>query len=157
MKIVNSLAILAFATLSASAHADGFECQTANGGLNVKIYNNTDPQVGTRVAAVMVVSDPAVGAGRKTIARFTSVHGVLANRASTYVATVDLRFSDSERKGENILGTKLGNVDTITADIDFSYAAPVAAGEEVSGKLTIARRSGSPIEADLVCSRYLKN
>ena len=42
-------------------------------------------------------------------------------------------------------------------DIDFSYAAPVAAGEEVEGKLVLVKRDGARINADLVCSRYLKN
>lgn len=157
MKLVNTLAVLAIATLSASAHADGFNCQTNDGSINVKVYNNTDAAVGTRVAAVMVVSDPSISDGKKTIARFTDVNGTMESRGTVYVGNVDLRFNDTSLKGRNILGTKLGNIDTITADIDFSYAAPVAAGEEVTGKLRIARRSGSPIEADMTCSRYLKN
>jgi hypothetical protein len=157
MKLVNTLAVLALAAFSASAHADGFNCQTTDGALNVKIYNNTNPQVGTRVGAIMVVSDPAVSGGRKTIARFTDANGRLESRASVYVADVDLRFNDSSRKGESILGTKLGNVDQIIADLDFSYAAPVTAGEEVAGKLTIVKRDGNKIHADLSCERYLKN
>lgn len=157
MKLIQTLAIAALATFSAAAHADGFVCQTTDGALNVKIFNNTDPSVGTRVGAVMVVSDPAVGGGRKTIARFTDTHGVLESRGSRYEANVDLRFNDSSRKGELILGTKLGQLDAIIADIDFSYAAPVAAGEEVEGKLILVKRNGDRIRADLACSRYLKN
>ncbi len=156
MKLVNTFAVLAIATFSASAHADGFNCQTVGGDLNVKVYNHTNPEVGTRVAAVMVVSDPAVKFGRKTIARFTQVHGVLENRASKYEANVDLRFNDSSRKGELILGTKLGQLDAIIADIDFSYAAPVADGQLVSGKLVLVKRNGDRINADLSCARYLK-
>ena len=156
MKLVNTLSILALTALSSPAFADGFECQTADQSLNVKIYNNTDPTYGTRVGAVMVVSDPAVSGGRKTIARFTDTNGVLSNRSSRYEANVDLRFNDSNRKGELILGTKLGMLDTITADIDFSYSQPVANGEEVSGKLTLVKRNGDQINADLVCTRYLK-
>ena len=156
MKLVNTLAVLAIATFSASAQADGFSCQTVDGDLNVKIYNHTNPEVGTRVAAVMVVSDPAVSGGRKTIVRFTEVNGVLESRASRYEANVDLRFNDSARKGELILGTKLGQLDKIIADIDFSYAAPVAAGEEVEGKLILVKRNGDRVRADLTCARYLK-
>jgi hypothetical protein len=156
MKLSNIL-VLALATLSAPAFADGFTCQTNDGTVNVKIYNNTDPSVGTRVGAVMVLSDTGVGQGKKTIARFTDTNGTLASRSSVYVAKVDLRFNDSDLKGRNILGTKLGNIDTITADIDFSYEAPAAAGEEVQGSLRIVRRSGNPIVADMTCERYLKN
>ena len=157
MNLVKTLAVLAIATVSASAHADGFVCQTTDGALNVKLYNNTDPSVGTRVGAIMIVSDPSVGAGRKTIAKFTDSNGVLSSRSSRYEANVDLRFSDSSRKGENILGTKLGQLDKIIADIDFSYDAPVAAGEEVSGSLVLVKRNGDRINAELSCTRYLKN
>jgi hypothetical protein len=157
MKTFNILATLALAALSTAAHADGFNCQTADGSVNVKLYNNTDPSVGTRVAAIMVLSDPSISSGKKTIARFTDVNGTIESRGTTYVANVDLRFNDSSLKGRNFLGTKLNNVDTITADIFFSYNDPVAAGEEVKGSLRIARRSGASIQADLSCVRYLKN
>jgi hypothetical protein len=158
MKTLTILAALALtASFSTAAHADGFTCQTADGSVNVKIYNNTDPSVGTRVAAIMVLSDPSISDGKKTIARFTDVNGTIESRGTTYVANVDLRFNDSSLKGRNFLGTKLNNVDTITADIDFSYNSPVANGEEVKGSLRIARRSGAAIDAELSCVRYLKN
>lgn len=157
MKLVNIFAVIVMAAFSASAHADGFNCQTEDGSLNVKLINHTAPEAGTRVAAVMVLSDTNVAYGRKTIARFTDVNGVLESRSSRYEANVDLRFNDSARKGELILGTKLGMLDTVIADIDFSYAAPVANGEEVTGTLVLVKRDGSKIKSDLVCSRYLKN
>jgi hypothetical protein len=103
------------------------------------------------------ITVPDGSGGRKTIARFTEVNGVLESRSSRYEANVDLRFNDSARKGELILGTKLGQLDTIIADIDFSYAAPVAAGEEVEGKLILVKRNGDRIRAALTCARYLKN
>lgn len=157
MKLVNTFAVIVMAAFSASAQADGFNCQTEDGSINVKLINHTSPEAGTRVAAVMVLSDTAVAHGRKTIARFTDVNGVLESRSSRYEANVDLRFNDSARKGELILGTKLGQLDTVIADIDFSYAAPVAAGEEVEGKLVLVKRDGSRIKSALTCSRYLKN
>jgi len=157
MKIVSTFAVIVMTAFSVSAQADGFNCQTADGSLKVKLFNHTNPEVGTRVAAVMVLSDTAVAHGRKTIARFQEVNGVLSNRSSRYEANVDLRFNDSGRKGELILGTKLGMLDTVIADIDFSYAAPVAAGEEVEGTLVLVKRDGSRIKSELVCTRYLKN
>lgn len=157
MKLVQTLSLVGLlAAFSGNAFADGFECQTAAQDLTVKIYNHTTPSAGTRVAAVMVVSDPAISIGNKTIARFTDTNGLLSSRSSRYEANVDLRFNDSSRKGELILGTKLGMLDTIIADIDFSYAAPVGAGEEVEGKLILVKRDGQRVYADLVCARYLK-
>jgi hypothetical protein len=159
MKLFNVLSVVTIAAslFAANAKADGFTCQTSDGKLNVKIFNHTDAENGTRVAAVMVLSDPAVQGGRKTIARFQDVNGVLGNRSSRYEGNVDLRFNDSNRAGENILGTKLGEVDIVIADIDFSYAAPVAAGEEVEGAFTLVKRNGAHINVDMSCARYLKN
>jgi hypothetical protein len=147
MKLANVFAAIVLATISASAHADGFNCQTVDGDLTVKLYNNTAAEAGTRVGAVMIVSDPSVSGGRKTIARFTDTNGLLDSRSSRYEANVDLRFTDSARKGENILGTKLGQLDKIIADIDFSYAAPVEAGEEVSGSLILVKRNGDRVHS----------
>jgi hypothetical protein len=142
---------------SAAAHADGFVCQTVEGDLNVKAYNNTQPEAGTRNAAVLVLSDPAINSGRKTIARFTDVNGTVGNTGASYTANVDLRFNDSGRKGELISGTKLGELKTIDLEVAFSYARPVAADETLQGKLTLTKRNGEVIERDLDCTRYLKN
>lgn len=142
---------------SSAAFADGFSCETRAQDLNVKVYNNTQASAGTRVAAVMVFSDPSVSYGRKTIAKFADTTGLLSSKGAHYEANVDLRFSDSSRKGENIGGTKLGEIDTIELDVDFNYSRPVAAGEEVRGVLTINKRNGNAIVHDVDCVRYLKN
>jgi hypothetical protein len=147
---------LAFLATGSMALADGFVCQTAAGDLTVRVYNQVQPVAGTRNASIMVLSNPRVALGRKTIAKFSS-ESLLSNEAAHYAADVDLRYSGSNRKGELIAGTKLGYIDTIALDIDFSYAQPVAAGEVVDGILTIQKRDGSATEVQLECERYLKN
>ena len=137
------------------AKADGFVCQSTDGSLNLRAFNQTSPVAGTRNSAVLIVSDPAVSFGRKTIARFTAGH-TLANTGSTYLANVDLRFNDSNRKGELIGGTKLGELKQIKLDVDFSYAAPVPAGQEVDAQITLTKRNGEKIGLPATCSRYLK-
>jgi hypothetical protein len=151
--------VLSLIALSAAAvaQADGFQCETLAGDLAVKIYNHTQAEAGTRTGAVMVVSDTTVSHGRKTIARFTDLNERLSSRNSTYVADVDLRYNDSKRKGELIGGTKLGQLDQIVVDVAFSYGAPVTAGTELAGEMTLVKRNGEEIVLDLVCSRYLKN
>ena len=141
---------------SGAARADGFVCQTVEGDLNVKVFNKTRASEGTRNAAVMVLSDPAVSGGRKTIARFTDANETLANEGARYTANVDLRFNDSERKGELIGGTKLGHLKTIDLDVAFSYADPVADEAGIEGVLTLTKRNGEVITLDLDCARYLK-
>lgn len=158
MKLFNVLSVVAIAAsvFATQAKADGFVCRTPDNELNVKVYNHTDAEVGTRVAAVMVLSDPSVSGGRKTIARFQDVNGVLESRGSRYEAGVDLRFNDSKRAGENILGTKLGELDWVIVDLQFSYANPVEAGEEIEGTIILKKRNGSSKRAHLLCERYLK-
>lgn len=148
--------VFAMALLGAAqAKADGFVCQSNDGTLNVKAYNQTSPAVGTRTSAVLVASDPSVGAGRKTIARFTAGH-TLESRGATYLANVDLRFNDSGRKGELIGGTKLGELKQFKLDVDFNYGAPVAAGTELDAKIRLLKRNGQKIELPATCTRYLK-
>ena len=142
---------------TSAAYADGFTCQTTDGNLNIKIYNNTDPAAGTRNAAVMIVSDPLVSAGRKTIAKFSDLNSTLGQSGASYVADVDLRFNDSGRKGELILGTKLGFIKTIAVDLDFNYSQPIADGQSLAGEITIVKRNGESFVEDLICKRYLKN
>lgn len=139
------------------AHADGFSCQTEDGSLNVKIYNHTSPNAGTRNAAVMVLSDTSVGAGNKTIARFDAEAGTLKSKNVVYTAKVDLRFADISRKGENVLGTKLGQLSTVKVALNFYYNMPVAQGEEVSGTIAWVKRNGQEGQMEVLCERYLKN
>ncbi len=150
------IAVLAIAMASTTAMADGFQCESAD-GLVAKVYNHTAPEAGTRNAAVMVLSDAAVGAGRKTIARFTDVNGTLTNAGAIYMARVDHRFNDSNRKGELLAGTKIAFVKDIELRIDFSYGAPVASGDHAPGVLTIIKRNGDVTGVEMDCYRYLKN
>lgn len=148
---------MVLALSSTSAMADGFVCDSEEAGLRVKAFNHTSPDVGTRNSAVMILSDLNVGAGNKTIAKFTDATEKLWNSAALYVAKVDLRYVDSRRKGELIAGTKLGFIDTIALDVDFRYSQPVAHGDEMEGTLEITKRNGEVIKLDLACTRYLKN
>lgn len=151
-KVLFTIALLA----GSFAQADGFTCQT-DSGLVVKVYNNTQPSKGTRTAAVMVISDSRVNQGNKTIARFTEANGRVESSALVYTADVDLRFTDSARGGELIAGTKLGYIDTIKLYVDFSYARPVPAGDELNAALQVVKRDGEKIVEEAICQRYLKN
>lgn len=154
---MKKFAIIAALSLSAIAHADGFVCQTEGEDLIIKAYNHTDAADGTRNAAVMVLSDPSINSGKKTIARFSDVNETLTNVGASYEATVDLRFNDSSLGGRNLGGTKLGYVKSILLDIDFTYAAPVTDMEVIAGTLTLIKRDGDAITHSVNCTRYLKN
>lgn len=157
MKMGNTIGrILAVATalMGASAHADGFVCQTVEGDLTIKAFNHRQPSAGTRNGAVLVVSDPTVSAGRKTIATFTDVKTTLTNSGAFYVGNVDLRVKESNRKGELISGTRLGELDEIILDLAFKYGELLSAGDAVDGELILVKRNGQTIRRDLACERY---
>lgn len=153
---MKSLLITALMLASSSAFADGWVCQTES-GLVVKAYNNVHAEEGTRTPSVLIISDSAVSGGRKTIAKFTDAEGLVSAEGASYTGNVDLRYNNTGRKGELIAGTKLGEIDTITLDVDFSYAAPVAHGDEADATLTVAKRNGEEIVESATCARYLKN
>lgn len=150
-------AIVLAALTATAAHADGFNCQTEAGDLVIKAYNNTQAAEGTRNAAVMIFSDPSVGAGKKTIARFSDANETVRNVGATYEAKVDLRFNDSSLGGRNIGGTKLRFIDTLTLEVAFNYNHPIASGESVEGTLTVLKRNGEELSHAVECTRYLKN
>ncbi len=147
---------LALVTLlsSAAARADGFVCESLAGDLNAKVYNKTSD--GTRTAAIMILSNPHVSAGRKTIATFRNTSSTLSSSGAAYYAEVDAENAETARGGELIAGTKLGFVSAVNLYVNFSYATPVADGEEVYGKMIVIKNNGERIPVDMVCARYLK-
>ena len=149
------LSLVVFFAASA-AFADGWNCQTHDGSLNIKVYNNTQPNDGTRNAAIMIISDPNVQEGRKTIATFKRTKGTLSSDGANYTAIVDHRYTGSRRKGELIAGTKIGYLKSINMQLDFWYSHPVVGGELVQGHLTFEKRNGQKLYDKVECERYLK-
>ena len=155
MKSFIAASLIALA--SQTVYADGFVCENTDHGLKVKVFNHTNPNVGTRTAAIMVVSDTSIAYSNKTIAKFESVTGLLTSKGATYTSKVDLRFNDSGRKGELIGGTKLGQLAKIELEVAFTIAAPIEDGETTPGYLTLVKRNGEFTGLDMDCVRYLKN
>lgn len=145
--------------VSPVALADGFSCEGLTYKQKLTIYNNTKPALGTRVAAVMIASDPNVKTpGRQTIATFKKVQGLLASASTLYIADVDSRFMSVSRTGENIAGTKLGQLKTIRLHINFNYAynTPSYSGEKYSAIVKYTKENGEVKTENMVCTRYLK-
>jgi hypothetical protein len=142
--------------MSSVSFADGFVCESEDSGLNVEVYNKVNPDEGTRVGNVMVVSDSSIGEGLQTIAVFRESSGLLVNESSTYTGKVDLRFKETGRAGENIGGTKLGQLAYVVLHVDFKFSKPVLKGTLAKGELILITRNGQQLREDLACYRYLK-
>ena len=151
-KLILTIALLT----TQNALADGFVCENIVGDLKVAVYNQVQPTKGTRNAAQMVLSNPTFMSGNKTIATFAAESGLLKNEATVYTANVDLRFTDSSRKGELIGGTKLGFLDQIELSVAHNYSKPLAEGAEALATLTLVKRNGEVLEQIMICTRYLK-
>lgn len=154
---MKSLLVASLMVLSSAVMADGFKCEQLDSGLDIKVFNHTEASAGTRNAAVMVLSDSRVQAGSKTIASFKANKRTLGQNGTSYMAQVDLRVSESSRSGENILGTKLGQISKIYVDVDHNYNQPMEHGEYATGTISIEKRNGDVKTFDLDCTRYLKN
>lgn len=157
--------IMAIATIS-TAKADGFKCQGLNTGVMVKVYNHTQPSEGTRSVAIMIVSDSNIGSPNKTIAKFTDENKTLAYKgAGLFQAKVDLRYQESSKKGENIAGTKLGELKKIELQLfshtgyKFTYdiASTFAHADAMNARLSYIKRNGEILEEKALCTRYLKD
>lgn len=153
----NLLTIATLSIASTQAFADGFSCRFEDEALNIKVYNHTQPEFGTRNAAVMIASDLDVSSGNSTIAVFRDTTETLDSQANIFVARVDLRYTEISRKGELIAGTKLGYLKNLILDVDFKYGMNLESGDETTGVLTLVKRNGKVIQTEGTCTRYLKN
>lgn len=144
--------------LSASlAKADGFKCNSVDGELSIQIYNQTNPNFGTRNSAVMIISDTQVALGNKTIARFFASEGNLHNEGSKYYANVDERYNNIPG-GEYIAGTRISELSDIIIDIDFAYNDGISFGETVEAFLILNFEANRPqTKVFVLCDRYTKH
>lgn len=161
MKKVAVMMMIAGMTTAVASKADGFHCQARNTGMNIKLFNHVQADEGTRSAAVMVLSQPSIQSPNKTIAKFSDANRTLNYKGyGKYEAKVDLRFNDSGRAGENIGGTKLGQLKSIILDLNFSYNTldvELAKVSSVQGVIKYVKRDGDVLAETVTCARYLKN
>ncbi len=140
MKAHTFFAVAALVLTSSAAQASTtWTCESQESNLKIRVNES-----------VMVLSDPTIGSGRKTIARFTADNGVLETRdhgdaGTRFVADVDLRFNDSARAGEYLLGTRLGEIDTVTVYVGN------ADGDAGEGRVSIRKRNGTRASEAITC------
>lgn len=154
------ISLLSFALFGAfvtSARADGFQCESVDGRIHAKVYNHTSPRAGTRKAAIFILSDATNTYGDRTIASFKSTPGELKSYGALYVIDIANTDLEEETLESRILGTPLGELDSMEMNVLFSYGTPLAFGVEVEGTLTLVKRDGSSTGMKLVCTRYLKH
>lgn len=141
MKALLTVTALVAMFSSSAFAAQGWQCSAND--ISVKVIDESAASGG-----IMVLSNPSVGSGRKTIAKFTEANGTLDVRGDLYVAHTDLRFNDSARAGELVIGTKLGEVAsfrlTVRADEHSDWA---------DGSLVAIKKNGERAARKVECER----
>ncbi len=161
IRLVTIAAVAALGiSITATAHADGFDCQARNTGLLIHVVNSPNPATGTRTPETMTLFNPLLKPGQQEIVRFSNQNRTLSYLGrGNYLGEVDRRFLDSGRQGENIAGTKLGQLKSILLDIEFSYAHSdielANSVKEVPAKIFYLKRTGEILEEAATCKRFL--
>ena len=145
--------------LNSAVFADGFICENAEQTLQVQVYHQTRPELGTRNVATMIVANPSAPTGHQTIAIFTSDNAQLRNKSTTYAANVNLEALEDESKNLAVTSATLGELKRILLRVDYRFGHVLAPGQVVTGAAILTRRSGpeGDLRVEMSCVRYLKS
>lgn len=131
--------VVAVFAVGSQAFASGFACADDSGN-RVKIYNHLNPEDGTRLPAVFVLSNKNIGT--LLVAKGEQI----SKRNHTEVVQYAVR-------GNALLG-----VDYVVVQIQFKEGRQVLAkGATVPGNLILAKQDGRRSVTKLRCQRYTKH
>jgi hypothetical protein len=150
---MKSFALILFALAGASvAHADSFVCENTDQQIRVKLQNHVHAGLGTRSAAIMVISDTSADVGNRTLITSQDI----TQSGPFWTATTSA--GDSETK----LGALfLAQIAKVTLDIpSFNFNDANKDGTTYDGILYIYDDAASNRSADLIqlnCTYSTKN
>ena len=130
---------LALGFAGTSAFADGFRCEGDSSTLRVKLYNQVQPEKGTRNPATMVISD--------------------AHQGTLLVASGDeIRKHNRQNTVQYVVeGNKKLGAETAILQVAFKQGREtIAEGDEVDGQLILVSEEGDREVFELSCARYKK-
>jgi hypothetical protein len=154
--VVVASSFIALLGLAQTARADGFLCGTDDRELEIQVYQNTLPALGTRNIAVMVMADETLPEGHRLIAKFDESNSALSNTGASYVAQVTTPPQEVA-SDTYVSDLPLNQIERVEMDVAFTYSNPAPAGQSMPGVLTITTYNGQQDRKDLYCIRYLKN
>lgn len=158
-KIRSFLALSLFLCLKANwLWADGFICESPQGYLRIKIFHHTSFQTGgTRKVAVMVLSNPRVPMGKRTIGVFNESKGNLLRDSSAYIANFDFRFKGLYSKPQEFIkDISKRDIQTLEITPNFNINEPIAPAAKLKARFKMNLRSGQAYQGWIECIRYLK-
>ena len=138
---------------SQAAKADGFVCRDNSGTYGIKLYDNVTPRLGTRVPAIMVLSDGSLASGSKTLATFSQAAGNLHYVDGSYHAEVSFPAAYTQTLG----GVKMSQINELVFLVNHNFNQALAMNQNVVAQLQILDKSHNIAYVNFTCARYLKN
>ncbi|MBP7843478.1 MAG: hypothetical protein KA116_01565 [Proteobacteria bacterium] len=159
LKIRILIVLMLFISLTANfLWADGFICESPQGYLRIKIFHHTSFQTGgTRKVAVMVLSNPRVPMGKRTIGVFNENKGTLIRDSSSYFANFDFRFKGLYSKPQEFIkDISKKDIQSLEITPNFNINEPIAPSAKLKARFKLSLRSGQDYQGWIDCIRYLK-
>ena len=154
------LSLVLSLNLISLAHADGFVCTADDSGIKIKVYNQVEPNLGTRSPAVMIISDPTLVKSNQTLVTFSSNLQNLSYRGKGLYSG-QVQINAIQNKDALLAGTKLEQLNTIELEVVFSYNTDsttlAKAVDMVPATLHYYKVSGEAASESATCFRYLKD
>jgi hypothetical protein len=161
LKQIGQLGAITLATtfLSSAAQAHGFVCTSLEQNTQIEIHltgtgaltrDSQDYRPALR-AKLMIVKDITLNPKRQLVAKFSSKDGLLRTKESSFIGRIDPKHPDTSNAGKRIGGTRLGLLETITVEIDYSFQEKVSQGVRLAGQVTYSKTNGDELAEDFEC------
>jgi hypothetical protein len=141
----------AFGSLAQAAH---FACASVDGETEIHLQRVALQRAkGALIltADSMQVVDPAARQTTRLIAEFPSLGGWLAISGTKFTGILGERFSAAPLAGRYFGGTTLGQLASISLEIDLSYSKHLSAGWLYAGEAEYIKRDGQVLTEDFNC------
>jgi hypothetical protein len=100
---------------------------------------------------LMIVKDITLAPKRQLVATFSAKEGLLRTKDTSFIGRVDPKHPDTNNAGKRIGGTRLGQLETITVEIDYSFQEKVPQGVRLAGQVTYSKTNGDDLAEDFEC------
>lgn len=130
-------------------------CDGVDGDIRFEILLRLT-ETGRARALAMRLSDPSVALGRSEIALFQASERTLIFRESVITGRIDPMNPKTNRAGERVGGTRLGELSTLSLDLRWPLAevAQRQSGRRFGGQALYVKKNGDELVQDLDCARH---
>jgi hypothetical protein len=148
-------AVVASSIMASVASAQGFICTSLDETTQIDIYLVGGGSLHEFRPAprgkMMVVKDITLNPKRQVVATFSTKEGLLRTKDTSFIGKVDPKHPDTNSSGKRVGGTRLGQLKTITVEIDYSFQEKVSDGVRLAAQVTYNKLNGEDLAEDFEC------